>query len=161
MSNPFRVRHLGSKFSLAKDFSIATAYFEMIKFIINNLTYCGWSKLKENLMNCPSCKHPMIVLEFEEIETDYCTNCEGIWLDSELDCRISGIACCRKSVFKPRQHLRWKLVQCSRKTGRYIDYQPLQRMSLLHGCAYGRGWNAEGFASGYRSNSQWFTHRWQ
>lgn len=33
-------------------------------------------------MYCPSCKHPMIVLEFEGIETDYCTNCEGIWLDS-------------------------------------------------------------------------------
>ncbi|MCB0743859.1 MAG: zf-TFIIB domain-containing protein [Ignavibacteriae bacterium] len=24
----------------------------------------------------------MIVLEFEEIETDFCTNCEGIWLDA-------------------------------------------------------------------------------
>jgi Zn-finger nucleic acid-binding protein len=24
----------------------------------------------------------MIVLEFENVETDYCTNCEGIWLDS-------------------------------------------------------------------------------
>ncbi len=33
-------------------------------------------------MYCPSCKHPMIVLEFEKVETDYCTNCEGIWLDS-------------------------------------------------------------------------------
>ena len=33
-------------------------------------------------MYCPSCKHPMIVLEFEEIETDFCTNCEGIWLDA-------------------------------------------------------------------------------
>ena len=33
-------------------------------------------------MFCPSCKHPMIVLEFEEIETDFCTNCEGIWLDA-------------------------------------------------------------------------------
>lgn len=33
-------------------------------------------------MFCPSCKNPMIVLEFEGIETDYCPNCEGIWLDS-------------------------------------------------------------------------------
>lgn len=33
-------------------------------------------------MFCPSCKYPMIVLEFEGIETDFCTNCEGIWLDA-------------------------------------------------------------------------------
>lgn len=33
-------------------------------------------------MNCPSCKHPMLVLEFEGVETDFCPNCEGIWLDS-------------------------------------------------------------------------------
>lgn len=33
-------------------------------------------------MFCPSCKHPMLVLEFEEIETDFCSNCEGIWLDA-------------------------------------------------------------------------------
>ncbi|MFZ1290377.1 MAG: zf-TFIIB domain-containing protein [Melioribacteraceae bacterium] len=33
-------------------------------------------------MYCPNCKNPMIVLEFEGVETDFCTNCEGIWLDS-------------------------------------------------------------------------------
>ena len=33
-------------------------------------------------MFCPSCKNPMIVLEFEGVETDFCSNCEGIWLDS-------------------------------------------------------------------------------
>ena len=33
-------------------------------------------------MNCPVCKDPMIVLELEQVEIDYCTNCKGIWLDS-------------------------------------------------------------------------------
>ena len=33
-------------------------------------------------MNCPSCKSPMLVLEFEGVETDFCSNCEGIWLDA-------------------------------------------------------------------------------
>lgn len=33
-------------------------------------------------MFCPVCNNPMIVLEFEGVETDYCTDCEGIWLDS-------------------------------------------------------------------------------
>ena len=33
-------------------------------------------------MNCPVCKYPLIVLELEQIEIDYCTSCGGIWLDA-------------------------------------------------------------------------------
>lgn len=33
-------------------------------------------------MNCVACKEPMIVLELNQIEIDYCLNCGGIWLDS-------------------------------------------------------------------------------
>lgn len=34
-------------------------------------------------MDCPICKNePMIVLELNEIEIDYCLNCKGIWLDA-------------------------------------------------------------------------------
>ena len=33
-------------------------------------------------MICPSCSNPMLVLELEEVETDYCTSCKGIWLDA-------------------------------------------------------------------------------
>jgi len=33
-------------------------------------------------MNCPVCKEPLVVLELEQIEVDYCTSCEGIWLDA-------------------------------------------------------------------------------
>ena len=33
-------------------------------------------------MHCPVCKYPMIVLELEQIEVDYCTSCKGIWLDA-------------------------------------------------------------------------------
>ena len=32
---------------------------------------------------CPVCKNePMIVLELNEIEIDFCLSCEGIWLDA-------------------------------------------------------------------------------
>jgi Zn-finger nucleic acid-binding protein len=42
-------------------------------------------------MFCPSCYDPMVILEFEEIETDYCTKCGGIWLDDgELDLLIEN-----------------------------------------------------------------------
>ena len=33
-------------------------------------------------MDCPVCKTPMIVLEYDAVEADYCTECEGVWLDA-------------------------------------------------------------------------------
>jgi len=33
-------------------------------------------------MDCPKCKEPMIVLELDQVEIDYCISCEGIWLDA-------------------------------------------------------------------------------
>ncbi len=34
-------------------------------------------------MDCPICKNePMIVLELNKIEIDYCLNCKEIWLDA-------------------------------------------------------------------------------
>jgi len=44
-------------------------------------------------MNCPVCKAPMIVLELDQVETDYCTQCRGIWLDSgELEILLGDAA---------------------------------------------------------------------
>lgn len=33
-------------------------------------------------MHCPRCENPLIILELNEIEIDYCSGCHGIWLDS-------------------------------------------------------------------------------
>jgi len=33
-------------------------------------------------MRCPVCKVPMIVVEHERIELDYCTKCLGVWFDA-------------------------------------------------------------------------------
>ena len=33
-------------------------------------------------MDCPVCKNAMIALELQEVEVDYCTGCDGIWLDA-------------------------------------------------------------------------------
>ncbi|MCU0342396.1 MAG: zf-TFIIB domain-containing protein [Ignavibacterium sp.] len=42
-------------------------------------------------MDCPSCKNPMIILELNQVEIDYCTSCKGIWLDrGELDLIFSA-----------------------------------------------------------------------
>lgn len=32
-------------------------------------------------MDCPVCKNAMITFELAEVEIDYCTECDGIWLD--------------------------------------------------------------------------------
>jgi Zn-finger nucleic acid-binding protein len=33
-------------------------------------------------VDCPVCKNAMITLELSEVEIDYCTGCDGIWLDA-------------------------------------------------------------------------------
>lgn len=33
-------------------------------------------------MDCPVCREPMIIVELDEVEIDYCPECEGIWLDA-------------------------------------------------------------------------------
>ena len=33
-------------------------------------------------MICPICKSDMIVVEYHNIELDYCTGCKGVWFDS-------------------------------------------------------------------------------
>ncbi len=33
-------------------------------------------------MICPVCKSDMIVVEYHNIELDYCTDCKGVWFDS-------------------------------------------------------------------------------
>jgi uncharacterized protein len=33
------------------------------------------------MMLCPVCKKEMMILEYNEVELDYCPICEGIWLD--------------------------------------------------------------------------------
>jgi Zn-finger nucleic acid-binding protein len=33
-------------------------------------------------MICPVCKYAMVVVEYHNIELDYCNNCKGVWFDS-------------------------------------------------------------------------------
>jgi Zn-finger nucleic acid-binding protein len=33
-------------------------------------------------MICPVCRHAMIVVEYHNIELDYCHSCKGVWFDS-------------------------------------------------------------------------------
>ncbi|MFC1736917.1 zf-TFIIB domain-containing protein [Candidatus Hydrogenedentota bacterium] len=48
-------------------------------------------------MQCPVCKEPMIILEYEQVEVDYCIDCGGIWLDAgELELLFGDDGECEK-----------------------------------------------------------------
>lgn len=43
-------------------------------------------------MICPACKSPMIVVEHQKIELDYCPECHGVWFDSgELELFLDSL----------------------------------------------------------------------
>ena len=43
-------------------------------------------------MKCPVCKIPMIVVEHEQIELDYCVECSGVWFDAgELELLLESM----------------------------------------------------------------------
>lgn len=57
-------------------------------------------------MDCPVCKKPMIVMELEQVETDYCPDCGGIWLDAgELEILLDDAQAARQVIgsFQPAQ----------------------------------------------------------
>ena len=42
-------------------------------------------------MLCPVCDKEMLIIEFNNVEIDYCAACEGVWLDEgELELLASG-----------------------------------------------------------------------
>ena len=42
-------------------------------------------------MICPVCKSDMIIVEHDNIELDYCTECQGVWFDSgELELMLES-----------------------------------------------------------------------
>jgi hypothetical protein len=44
-------------------------------------------------MICPGCKSDMTVVEYNKIELDYCTRCQGVWFDSgELELLLKSMS---------------------------------------------------------------------
>ena len=53
------------------------------------------SAMESDTMDCPVCAEPMVVLELEDIEIDYCIACGGIWLDAgELELLFGDPTAC-------------------------------------------------------------------
>ena len=44
-------------------------------------------------MDCPACKGVVVVVEYERIEVDYCTDCFGVWFDAgELELLLERLS---------------------------------------------------------------------
>src|SRR4030042_4162552 len=51
-------------------------------------------------MICPACESDMIVVEHDNIELDYCTNCHGTWFDSgELELLLKSMSAENQNLF--------------------------------------------------------------
>ncbi|MCX6233171.1 MAG: zf-TFIIB domain-containing protein [Bacteroidetes bacterium] len=66
-------------------------------------------------MRCPVCKNPMVILELQQIEIDYCTFCQGIWLDAgELEALLGDTQQVQDLLtsFKIDDAIREKRIKC-------------------------------------------------
>ena len=54
-------------------------------------------------MLCPNCKEPLLVLEYEQIEVDYCDDCHGIGLDPEELVLLFGGETSWEAALRPAQ----------------------------------------------------------
>jgi Zn-finger nucleic acid-binding protein len=51
-------------------------------------------------MICPACKSPMIVVEYKQIELDYCPRCYGAWFDAgELELFLESLQLEKRESF--------------------------------------------------------------
>jgi len=96
-------------------------------------------------MDCPVCKKAaMIVLELDEVEVDYCTECEGIWLDAgELELLL-GAAAGAESLLKSFQEAKTdekkrKCPICLRKMDKVLVGGEGATQELIDRCGHNHG----------------------
>ncbi len=100
-------------------------------------------------MDCPVCSIPLIVVERNEIELDYCISCKGIWFDAgelallseALDLSVNIPNIMDYSVVDVKEHVR-KCPRCSK----VMDKVQMENMTVvLDRCPLGEGlWFDEG-----------------
>lgn len=100
-------------------------------------------------MDCPVCKKPMIVVELDQVETDYCPDCGGIWLDAgELEILLDDAQAARQVIgsFQPAQtsETTRKCPICYKKMEKVlVGVEPtpvmIDRCTKQHGLWFDRG----------------------
>ena len=95
-------------------------------------------------MDCPVCKNAMIALELQEVEVDYCTGCDGIWLDAgELELLLGNAQNAKQLLnsFKIDSHSTEKPRKCPicLKKMQKILVGPDSATQLIDKCGKGHG----------------------
>lgn len=113
-------------------------------------------------MNCPVDKEPMLIVEYDSVEIDYCAACGGIWLDEgELEILLGHVEAdavaltggraqskerarrcpvCNKKMLKETTPSEPPVTydRCPRAHGLWFDQGELVDV-VKHGCAPGSG----------------------
>lgn len=67
-------------------------------------------------MICPVCKVDMIAVEYQKIELDYCTRCQGVWFDcGEVDLLLKSVQPEKTSQSNPLALAAAKTAEAKRK----------------------------------------------
>ncbi|MHC4386258.1 MAG: TFIIB-type zinc ribbon-containing protein [Planctomycetota bacterium] len=95
-------------------------------------------------MDCPVCKNAMIVLELDEVEVDYCTECEGIWLDAGELGLLLGDAARSEALLKSFQSAntpekKRKCPICLKKMDKVLAGEIEDRRELIDRCGRNHG----------------------
>ena len=86
-------------------------------------------------MKCPACRLPLVTLEIEGVEVDYCADDLGVWFDAgEIAALLHGLpAVLRPDGRAPRGRRR-----CPRCGGKMVIHRPVPELEL-DVCALGDG----------------------
>lgn len=95
-------------------------------------------------MNCAVCSNPMITLELDQVETDYCLTCRGIWLDKgELEQLLGDTLQAQQVLqsFQIAQDCKESLRRCPicGKKMEKVLAGPESKTTLLDRCKKGHG----------------------
>ncbi len=94
-------------------------------------------------MYCPHCKSPMIILELSNVETDFCPECEGIWLDAgELELLLEDSSAKDELLnsFKINKQIKEKPVRCPIcNTKMEKVYVGKEQKIIIDECKHGHG----------------------
>jgi len=97
-------------------------------------------------LRCPTCKQDLIVIEYHDIELDYCAACHGLWLDSgELELLLTATGTESAAQFlgdilsaaPANGEKRRRCPLCGRKMRKHLIGQSPQ--ILIDACEYGDG----------------------
>lgn len=99
---------------------------------------------KAKKVDCAVCQNPMITLEMDGVEADYCLACRGIWLDSgELEQLLQDTERARRLLesFQPAQGLQEEPRPCPicRKKMEKVSVGPQSCLVTLDRCPKGHG----------------------